>query len=338
MMIKIISKFVAAGLVMLGVGETCSYAAPGFVGVNYGPYHKPGQTPDRPDDPPITDAQYREDLSKIVQKFGYIRTYGTEKRVLGLVPFIAQNYPHLNVYLGIYESSKWRGATEEQMTKAIELANKYPNIVEYVIVGNECLDQDFAEGAVSVEQLIADINKVKQSVPANVKVTTCLGFHSGLNPQKMEDGSPNPYYRAGKDYGKRIMKESRADSLMFTVYPFYGKLPVEEGKKNTKYWYDYAIANVANGKPVLLGEVGWPSDATLFKPDQTHDNGKAVPSVENEKIYTTDMVNAVKDGQIGSTFLFEAFDEPWKKGSQWEAHWGLWDQNGNPKFPIPSGL
>ena len=77
---------------------------------------------------------------------------------------------------------------------------------------------------------------------------------------------------------------------------------------------------------------------TLFKPDQTHDNGKAVPSVENEKIYTTDMVNAVKDGQLGSTFLFEAFDEPWKKQSQWEAHWGLWDQNGNPKFDIPRGL
>ena len=100
--------------------------------------------------------------------------------MLGLGPFVAQDYPHLNVYLGIYKSSKYRSATEEQIAKAIELANK-------------CLDQDFADGAVSVEQLIADINKVKQSVPANVKVTTCLGFHSALNPQKMEDGSPNPY-------------------------------------------------------------------------------------------------------------------------------------------------
>jgi glucan 1,3-beta-glucosidase len=251
--------------------------------------------------------------------------------VLGLIPFIAQNYPHLNVYLGIWESSKYRSATEEQMTKAIELANKYPNIVEYVIVGNECLDQDFADGAVTVDQLIADINKVKKSVPANVKVTTCLGFHSGLNPQKMEDGSPNPYYRPGNDYGKRIMQQSKADSLMFTVYPFYGKVEVSKGKQNTKYWYDYALANVANGKPVILGEVGWPSAG---KPD----NGAAVSSVENEKIYTTDMINAVKDGKVGSTFLFEAFDEPWKHGSQWEPHWGLWDQNGNPKFPIPSGL
>ena len=68
------------------------------------------------------------------------------------------------------------------------------------------------------------------------------------------------------------------------------------------------------------------------------DNGAAVTSVENEKIYTTDIVNAVKDGQLGSTFLFEAYDEPWKKQSQWERIWGLWDDNGNPKLAIPSGL
>jgi exo-beta-1,3-glucanase (GH17 family) len=185
-----------------------------------------------------------------------------------------------------------------------------------------------------VDQLIADINKVKQSVPANVKVTTCLGFHSALNPQKMQDGDPNPYYRPGNDYGKRIMQQSRADSLMFTVYPFYGKLPVSEGKDNTKYWYDYAAKNIANGKQVILGEVGWPSAADT----EPRDNGKAVPSVANEQKYTTDMINAAKDGQVGATFLFEAFDEPWKPGSQWEKHWGLWDQNGNPKFPIPSGL
>jgi hypothetical protein len=54
----------------------------------------------------------------------------------------------------------------------------------------------------------------------------------------------------------------------------------------------------------------------------------------NRICQAADMVNAVKGGQLGSTFLFEAFDEPWKHDS----HWGLWDQNGNPKFAIPSGL
>jgi exo-beta-1,3-glucanase (GH17 family) len=134
---------------------------------------------------------------------------------------------------------------------------------------------------------------------------------------------------------------------MFTVYPFYGKVPVEKAKDNTKYWYDYAVKNIANGeylpaakrgKPVILGEIGWPSTAD---PGQELENGKAVPSVANEEKYTTDMINAAKDGQVGSIFLFEAFDEPWKPGkptgNQWEKHWGLWDKDGNTKFPIPSG-
>jgi exo-beta-1,3-glucanase (GH17 family) len=348
--LKIVSKFLAAGLVMLAVGETCTYAERGIIGVNYGPYHKKDQTPERPDDDPIKDDQFQKDLSEIVLKFGYIRTYGTEKRVQGLVPFIAKNFPDLNVYLGIFESTKWHDATEAQMDKAIELAKNYPKIVEYIIVGNECLDQDWKDStqSVSIEQLIADINKVKQSVPANVKVTTCLGFHSALNPEKLEDGSPNGMYnKPGNmpahgtlDYGKRIMKESKADSLMFTVYPFYGKVPVEKAKDNTKYWYDYAVKNIANGKPVILGEVGWPSTAD---PGQTLESGEAVPSVANEQKYITDMINAAKDGQVGSIFLFEAFDEPWKPGkerggNQWEKHWGLWDDKGNPKFAIPSGM
>jgi hypothetical protein len=46
----------------------------------------------------------------------------------------------------------------------------------------------------------------------------------------MEDGGPNPYYRPGNNYGKRIMQQSRADSLMFTVYPFYGKVDVGKAR------------------------------------------------------------------------------------------------------------
>ena len=83
MKMKIVSKFLAAGLVMLAVGETCTYAQR-IIGVNYGPYHQDGQTPERPDDAPIKDDQFQKDLTTIVDRFGWIRTYGTEKRVQGL--------------------------------------------------------------------------------------------------------------------------------------------------------------------------------------------------------------------------------------------------------------
>src|SRR6476659_11142112 len=141
---KIVSKLLAAGLVMLAVGETCTYAQR-VIGGNYGTYHKPGQTPERPDDPPITDDQFQKDLKTIVDRFGWIRTYGTEKRVQGLLPFIAKNFPDLNVYLGIFESTDWHAATKDQINTAIQLATKYPKIVEYIIVGNECLDQDWKD-------------------------------------------------------------------------------------------------------------------------------------------------------------------------------------------------
>ena len=59
MKMRIVSKFVAAGLVMLAVGETWITPNAGFVGVNYGPYHKPGQDPERPDDPRSPTTQFR---------------------------------------------------------------------------------------------------------------------------------------------------------------------------------------------------------------------------------------------------------------------------------------
>jgi exo-beta-1,3-glucanase (GH17 family) len=179
--------------------------------VNYGPYHRPGQDPNKEyKNDPIPVGHFRADLHEIVKKFSYIRTYGTETRLKELVPLIANEFSvKLDVYLGVYESKQWRKATEEQIEEAIRLAKTYPD-VKYVIVGNECLDQDYAgANAVTVDQLIADINKVKQSVPASVKVTTCLGFHSALNPEKLEDGSPNGNYREGNDYGKKIMENQR---------------------------------------------------------------------------------------------------------------------------------
>ena len=147
MKIKIVSKFVAAGLVMLGVGETCSYAAPGVVGINYGPTTSlarrlTGLTIPRSATPSIGRISAR--LSRSLGTFE-LRDGKARPRVGS---FHCAKLPALERLFGVYESSKYRAATEEQMTKAIELANKYPNIVEYV-VGNECLEQDFADGAVS---------------------------------------------------------------------------------------------------------------------------------------------------------------------------------------------
>ena len=323
-------KKITIGAVVLVLALACTYSfaanSPPFIGVNYGPYHKDGQSPDI--QTAIPDSQFLADLAIITPKFKYIRIYGVEKagRLDRLVPLIAQHYPNLKVYLGIFESSKYRNETVTQMNTAIELANAYPAIVQGVIVGNECLDRDFAAGAVTVNQLRADLQNVRSRIPNHdIFVTTCFGFYSALNPKTLPNGQPDPRYLAGKDYGTQLMPD--CDVMMFTVYPFFGGYDISEGLSNTQYWYNYA-KNLFNGKQVFLGEAGWPSAALPGSAPN------AIPSVANEQKYITDLIvnQQNQTTQLGPIFLFEAFDEPWKKGNQWETHWGLWDKFGTPKF------
>jgi glucan 1,3-beta-glucosidase len=169
------------------------------------------------------------------------------------------------------------------------------------VVGNEA--------DVDITQLIYDIKDVKKKIPDAVKVTSCLTFG-----QAMQNG-------------KRLVEESGADFLMFTVYPFFAGLPIDEAKQNTIDQYNNA-KNLSNGKPVIFGEVGWPSAGAA--------KDRAIPNVDNEKRYITDVTNATKDGQFETIFLFEAFDEPWKGApGTWESSFGLWNKDGNPKFEVP---
>ncbi len=193
-------------------------------------------------------------------------------------------------------------------------------------MGNECLDRDFAAGAVTVQQLRADLQHVRSSIPnQNIFVTTCFGFYSALNPQTLPNGQPDPRYAPGKDYGKEL--QPYCDVIMFTVYPFFGGYDISEGLSNTQYWYNYAT-NLFSGKQVFLGEAGWPSAGSPGQPPS------AVASVANEQKYITDLINNQQNSstQLGPIFLFEAFDEPWKTGNQWETHWGLWNKFGTIKF------
>lgn len=50
------------------------------------------------------------------------------------------------------------------------------------------------------------------------------------------------------------------------------------------------------------------------------------------------MINAVKDGQIGSSFLFEAFDDLGNMAVSGNRIGDSRIRMATPKFPIPSGL
>jgi exo-beta-1,3-glucanase (GH17 family) len=288
-------------LLLLAAG---SASAGPFVGVNYGPFHYAGQLPSST---PIPDSQFISDLNIISQKFTYIKTYGDDavSRLNRVVPIAAAHFPQLKIYQGVFEDSTYNSSgNTAYLDTAISLANTYPKTIIAVVVGNECLDTDSNPNPISVGQLVKDLQYVRSRLKNNgsVKVTTGLG------------------YQAAVTYGKQL--KPFVDSVMINIYPFYA--PVAIGGAIANLINAYNMFNTTfNGKQVIIGETGWPSAGI--------NNGVAIPNVPNETTYTQQLFSNAN--KLGSTFIFEAFDEPWLKvQNTWGPNWGLWYMDGSPKF------
>ena len=278
-----------------------------FIGIDYGPFHKSGQAPGTA----IPNSQFKHDLAVLAKRFKVIKTYGDDSasRLDQVVPIAATM--GLKVYQGVFEDSTYNSAgTTTYLDTAIQLANKYPDTVAAVVVGNECLPGDSNPNPVSPDQLAQDLQYVRNGLTHGSSVQVTTGFS----------------YGGANTYGAQL--ESDLDSVMINIYPFYAGpdgISISGAFANLTSAYNTFTGMFS--KPVIIGETGWPSAGGA--------NGSAVPSTANEKIYTKAIFSGA--GQIGSTFLFEAFNEPWlSTQNSWGPHWGLWASNRTPKFQIKS--
>lgn len=279
-----------------------------FVGIDYGPFHKNGQKPHTP----IPDSQFISDLGILSQKFKEIKTYGddSESRLDRLVPIAAGQFKQLKIHQGVYEDATYNSSKNKTyLDTAIRLANTYPATVAEIVVGNECLNKDFTKNPITVAQLIADLKYVRNGLKnKGVKVTTALDYASALK------------------YGAQL--KPHVDSMMINIYPFFGPVAIGGAVQNLIDAYNM-FNKMFSGKPVVIGETGWPSAGDK--------NGPAVPTVENEATFIRGTLS--RSDKLGATFLFSAFDEPWKsvQGS-WAPHWGLWTMDSEAKFTFDKAI
>ena len=214
----------------------------GFIGVNYSPFHYPGQSPNLAT--PIPDSQIIADLQTIAQRFEIIRTYGVDAttRLDRIVPLANANTPRLKVWLGIYENGTFNGAANKTyLDTAISQANTYPNI-DAVVVGNECLPGDPIGNPVSVAQMIADLQYVKARITnKNIKVTTCL-----------------TYGAAADNRGQQLAPY--CDVIMVNIYPFYGGVSISNNQaiNNLINAYKNIFIPKSPAKPSLSGKPAGP--------------------------------------------------------------------------------
>jgi exo-beta-1,3-glucanase (GH17 family) len=255
--------------------------------ISYAPF-RPGQNPLELDTY-VPAAQIEEDLGRLRQITGCIRTYSIEHGV-DQVPAIAQRLG-MKVMLGLWLSPN-RAKDKVQVDTAVALAKRFPDVVTDVIVGNEVL----LRGDMSAVDLAGYIREVKAAVPCRVTYADVWEFWN-RNP----------------DLGGLV------DFVTIHLLPYWEDfpIPVDRAPAHVEAIRRQLMARFP-GKEVAIGEVGWPSAGRMRE--------GALPSRANQARFLTEvMADARREGYRVN--VIEAFDQPWKRALEGTVggQWGLFD-------------
>ncbi len=242
-----------------------------------------------------TVAEVTQDLKIIAGMSNAVRTYSSVG-INAQIPALARS-------LGLKVSAgAWLGpdktVNEQEIEGLIQIAQTVD--VDSVIVGNEVL----LRGDLTEAELIGYIQRVKQAV--TVPVTTAeIGSILLQHPPVMD----------------------AVDFQMVHLYPFWEGKSIEGAAQQVITDY-HNIQGQANGKRVVIGETGWPSNGPSM--------GLAVPNPANQYRFAREFTTlAVRDNV--EFFYFDIFDEMWKTQEHGVGqYWGLYRADRVPKYDFPS--
>ena len=285
----------------------------------YSGYRK-GQSPGTNIHP--TREQVKEDLQILQRNWKYLRLYDVNEHSEMILDIIEKDGLGLKIMQGAFIEAEfnnygcpWGGVFSEKvllnnrknnrrkMEKLVELANRYSDIIISTSAGNEAT-VDWTDHFVPVEHVIEYVRILKRGT--NQPVTFCenhLPWHNKLESLARE-----------------------VDFISIHTYPVWEHKHIHEAMEHTKQDF-YGVAKKYPGTPVMITEAGW----------ATKSNGRGInPANVSEKyqeIYYNDLMHWSREEGI-ITFVFEAFDEPWKgspEETEPEKHWGLFYENRKPK-------
>ena len=292
---------VVAASVLFWASRDYTVAAPDWDGQVRGIAYSPSHTFTDHDRLNITPEQIDRDMAQLSQITGHIRTY-TVAGGMDKVPQIARRYG-LIVSLGI-----WIGSDLDQNEKEIDLGIKTAlanrRVIDRVIVGNETM----LRGDVTADQLNGYIKRVRDALPARIKITTAEPWSTWFTTPEI---------------GQNV------DIIFVHLLPYWEGTSLHSATDFIDKHYDI-IAKEFPDKPVIIGEAGWPSAGRT--------RGSAVASLANEAYFVRAFVQfAMEKGY--DYYIMEGYDQPWKNSGEGAvgAYWGLFDATDHPKFNF-SGL
>ncbi len=240
------------------------------------------------------------DLSLLANKVHAVRTYSVLKG-LDKVPELAAKH-NLNTTVGA-----WIGGNLEKNRQEIEtLINvarqSNPNIVR-VMVGNEVL----LRAEIPTQQLIDYIREVKKNTWRPVSTSETWA-----------------------EWMKHPELVAEVDFIAVHILPYWEGIAAEDA---VDYVFDryHAVQQAYPNKPIVITEVGWPSDGQPFK--------HATASVSNQAKFLREFLNRA-DAEKVNYYIVEAFDQPWKMSLEGSAgaYWGIFNADRQPKYPMDADV
>ncbi|MDR1661435.1 MAG: beta-1,6-glucan synthase [Azoarcus sp.] len=270
--------------------------------VSYAPFHRPGQTP-FDEKQTISRQQIKEDLMALSAITDCVRLYATDAG-LDQTPSVARELG-LEVLLGAWIGHD-RKKNARELERAIALANEYRDVVRALIVGNEVLLR-------------------QERRPEEMRAL--------LASARAASAVPVTYADVWEFWLKNAELVDAVDFVTVHILPFWEDEPVDIAR---------ALDHVADirakvgarfsGKPVLIGETGWPSVGRQREASR--------PSRVNQARYIREFVR-LAHAQAWDYNLIEAIDQPWKRALEGTVggYWGMLRAGDlQPKFPLTGAL
>ena len=265
-----------------------------------GPIKGTSFSPFRADQGPLaarfpSAQQIDEDLALLASRVQKVRTYSSTDG-FERIPALAQRH-NLTVTAGAW-------LDKDTLNNAAEIANLIKNArqfrnIDRVIVGNEAV----LRGDLSVAELAVYLRKVRKQV--KVPVSTAEPWHVWIKHPE-------------------LAKE--VDFIAVHLLPYWEGADADQA-------IDFVAARYRElqlafpGKPILIAEVGWPSDGNRRQ--------HARADLATEAKFVRRFLN-LADEKHYDYFIMEAFDQPWKRAFEGTvgAHWGLFDAARQEKFAL----
>lgn len=269
-----------------------------------------------------TYAQIKEDLLILQRHWRYLRIYDCTDHAEIVLQVIRDEQLPLQVMLGaglqaevsnyncpwggVYDDDTLqanRKANTAELERMISLSKRFPKEVLALSIGNEA-SVEWNDHMVPVDRLIEMAQRLQKETQH--PVTFCENYVPWTNKLKG--------------------LVEHLDVISIHTYPVWEYKSIDEALTYTQENY-YAVKGRYPDKPVVITEAGW----------TTASNGRGIEpwnaSEELQQAYYQKLLEWVTEEEI-LTFVFEAFDEPWKGSPdpyEPEKHWGLFALDRTPK-------